>query len=217
MNVWPADFVFDQLTTAFEASQHFARGEVVRRQTALIERLIRHADAQVPFYRDSKRLKPLFRADGAFDFAGWSDVPVLTRAEAQDNEEALRAQSVPPDVGPVEDSMTSGSTGMPLRFRRTALQSVASEALLNRIFRWHGAWPPRRLLLQGARGAGGPPGLRHRQDARRPQLRRTGRVPAPEAMSPTSSSRQASRSVGPRRRAGRVFRRSRRSSRLARC
>ncbi len=52
MNVWPADFVFDQLTTAFEASQHFTRGEVVRRQTALIERLIRHADTQVPFYRE---------------------------------------------------------------------------------------------------------------------------------------------------------------------
>ncbi len=85
-------------------------------------------------------------------------MPILTRAEAHDNEEALRAQSVPPDVGPVEDSMTSGSTGMPLRFRRTALQSVASEALLNRIFRWHGAWPPRRLLLHGAKGAGGPPG-----------------------------------------------------------
>jgi phenylacetate-CoA ligase len=158
MNEWPADFVFDQLTRAFEASQHFTRSEIVRRQTSLLERLVRHADTQVPFYRDSKRLKPLFRADGAFDFAGLSNVPILTRAEAQNNEEALRALSIPPDVGPIENSMTSGSTGMPLRFRRTALQSVASEALLNRIFRWHGAWPVRRLLLHGAKGGGGPPG-----------------------------------------------------------
>ena len=46
----------------------------------------------MPFYRDSGRLKPLFRADGAFDMAGWNDVPILTRNEAKANEDALQAR-----------------------------------------------------------------------------------------------------------------------------
>jgi phenylacetate-coenzyme A ligase PaaK-like adenylate-forming protein len=62
--------IFQQLTQAFAASPDFSRREVERRQTGLLERLVRHAVANVPFYRDSGRLNPLFRADGAFDMAG---------------------------------------------------------------------------------------------------------------------------------------------------
>ena len=142
-----AKLIFQQLTQAFAASPDFPRREVERRQTALLERLVRHAAANVPFYRDSGRLKPLFRADGAFDLAGWNDVPVLTRNEAKANEDALHARVTPPDMGELAAYSTSGSTGTPLKFRQTLVQRVASEVLINRALRWNDLWPIRAFAL----------------------------------------------------------------------
>ncbi len=145
-----AKLIFEQLMQAFAKSQDFSRREVERRQTALLERLVRHAQANVPFYRDSGRLKPLFRADGAFDMAGWKDVPVLTRNEAKANEDALHARITPPDMGELAAFSTSGSTGTPLKFRQTLLQVVASEVLINRALRWNGLWPMRNFAMTTA-------------------------------------------------------------------
>jgi phenylacetate-CoA ligase len=142
-----AKLIFEQLTQAFAKSQDFSRREVERRQTVLLERLVRHAHANVPFYRDSGRLKPLFRADGAFDMAGWKDVPVLTRDEAKANQEALDASVIPPDMVESQSYATSGSIGPPLKFRQTLVQRVASEVLLNRALRWNGLWPMRAFAL----------------------------------------------------------------------
>ncbi len=150
MAALPAGLILQQLTQAFAASQDFAREEVLRRQTGLLEHLARHADAHVPFYRDSRRLKPLFRADGAFDLAGWNDVPILTRNEAKANEEALRARFVPSEMGNLETRSTSGSTGTPLSFTQTLVQRIATEALVNRLLRWHNLWPIQRFAIHGA-------------------------------------------------------------------
>ena len=149
----PAEIIFQQLTQAFAKSQDFTRTEVLRRQTTLLERLVRHADAHVPFYRDSKRLRPLFRADGAFDLAGWNDVPILMRNEAKEHEEALQARVVPANMGGLEIRMTSGSTGTPLKFRETLVQFVASEVLMNRVLRWHGLWPIQRIAMSTFKAA----------------------------------------------------------------
>jgi phenylacetate-CoA ligase len=157
----PAEIIFDQLTNAFAASQNFKRDEVRKRQAVLLERLVRHANEYVPFYRASRRLAPLFRADGRFDFQGWSDVPVLTRTEAHDNEQALQASIVPADMGVLTARSTSGSTGTPLRFRQTFLQQVASEVLLNRTLRWHKCWPIVRIasVAGGSQPASPAPGM----------------------------------------------------------
>jgi phenylacetate-CoA ligase len=145
MSALPAEIIFQQLTQAFARSQDFSRHEVLGRQTALLERLVRHADAHVPFYRDGKRLKSLFRADGSFDITGWNDVPILTRNEAKAHEGELQSDSIPTDMGGLETSSTSGSTGTPLKFRRTFVQRVASEVLLNRALRWRRLWPVQRF------------------------------------------------------------------------
>ena len=142
-----AKLIFQQLTQAFAASPDFPRREVELRQKTLLERLVRHAHVNVPFYRDSGRLKPLFRADGAFDLAGWSDVPVLTRNEAKANEDALHARVTPPDMGELAAYSTSGSTGTPLKFRQTLAQRVASEVLINRALRWNDLWPMQAFAM----------------------------------------------------------------------
>jgi len=141
MSELQAKLIFQQLTQAFAASPSFSRREIERRQAALIERLVRHAQANVPFYRDSGRLKPLFRADGRFDLAGWADLPMLTRNEAKANEDALAARATPQDMGALAAYSTSGSTGTPLKFRQTLVQRVASEVLIDRALRWNDVWP----------------------------------------------------------------------------
>ena len=117
--------------------------------------------ANVPFYRDSGRLKPLFRADGAFDLAGWNDVPVLTRNEAKANEDALHARVTPPDMGELAAYSTSGSTGTPLKFRQTLVQRVASEVLINRALLWNDLWPMQAFAMSKsvAPTSAPPPGI----------------------------------------------------------
>ncbi len=143
----PVDAIARHLTSAIDKSQDLARPEIERRQLQLLEKLCRHAQAHVPFYRDTKRLAPLFRANGQFSLDGMADVPVLTRAEAVDHESALIAERVPPEMLPVSDDRTSGSTGTPLRIKRTLMQVIFSQVLFERAVRWNKAGPVRRLAI----------------------------------------------------------------------
>jgi len=81
---------------------------------------------------------------------GWRDVPLLTHNEAKANEDALAARITPPDMGAAEIDTTSGSTGTPLKFRKTMVQRVASEVLINRVLRWHDLWPMRAFAMSKA-------------------------------------------------------------------
>ena len=179
-----AKLIFQQLTQAFAASPDFPRREVERRQTALLERLVRHAHTNVPFYRDSGRLKPLFRADGGFDLAGWSDVPVLTRNEAKANEDALHARVTPPDMGELAAYSTSGSTGTPLKFRQTLAQRVASEVLINRALLWNDLWPMQAFAVSKSGAPASEPPLGILIVLERARLRGPGRDAAASSHDP---------------------------------
>lgn len=99
-------------------------------QRGLLERLVRHACAQVPYYRT--RLAPLLRGD-EFRPEGWSDVPVVTRADVQSHFEAMQAASVPDAVGAAADGSTSGSSGSPLKFRQSHMAWIASRCQWERM------------------------------------------------------------------------------------
>ena len=107
-------------------------------QRGLLERLVRHARSQVPFYRDQGRLDPLFTPNDEIDWRRWTDIPVLTRAEAQRNEQALYAENVPPECGEVISGYTAGSTGTPLAYRVNFLLAAAGSAIQERAFAWAG-------------------------------------------------------------------------------
>jgi phenylacetate-CoA ligase len=107
-------------------------------QRGLLERLIRHARIQVPFYRDSGRLDPLFASDGSIDWGRWDEIPILTRAVAQANAQALFADSVPEECGPVTSGYTGGSSGTPLALRVNSILASAGSANLERGFVWAG-------------------------------------------------------------------------------
>jgi phenylacetate-CoA ligase len=102
-------------------------------QENLLAPLIGHARRNVPFYES--RLAPLFSSE-ALDLSRWNEVPILTRAEAQGNTQALTARIVPPHAGAIEGGETSGSTGRPLRYLVNELTNVASLGLTDRALRW---------------------------------------------------------------------------------
>lgn len=114
-------------------TERFSPGDLTAYQQKLLTPLLLHARAHTPFYR--KRLDAVFNGD-EIDYGRWSEIPILTRAEAQKNEQALHAAMVPPHLGSVSADETSGSTGRPLRYLKNELMDVAALAMTDRLYRW---------------------------------------------------------------------------------
>ncbi len=138
------DALADAFLQALLKTQHLSRDAMRAYQRDLMARLLRHARARVPFYRDG-RLDPIFRADDNIDWDRWGELPILTRADAQANAARLYAAEVPPECGAVIAGYTSGSTGRPLAFRLNSLMAAAGTALLERGLVWAGVSPPERF------------------------------------------------------------------------
>ncbi len=120
------------------------RAELIRTEAMSREALDDYARAQwlhlgrfawrnVPYWR--KRLAPVF-ASGGLDAAAWSRVAPLTRAIATSKFGELTAAAVPAFAGKTHDGLTSGSTGVPLRYRASATDGIANAALTERSYDW---------------------------------------------------------------------------------
>ncbi len=75
-------------------------------QRAQLQRLVAHAAANVPFYRD--RLAPLAGTDGEAFWAAWQRLPLLTRAEVQQAGDDLLCHNIPEGHGGLSEIFTSG-------------------------------------------------------------------------------------------------------------
>ena len=140
----------ESLTKDFYATslktQKLARSQILAYQRKLLEKLVRHARTNVPFYA-SGRLAPLFNKSDEVDWSRWREIEPLSRQSARDHEDELLARSVPQEMLPLETDMTSGSTGTPLKIRRSMLSRVISRALLARAIQWHDKHAPGRIAL----------------------------------------------------------------------
>lgn len=108
---------------------------LLKHQMVELERMVRHAHAHSAFYRE--RLSPVLEG-GRFDFGRWRELPILTRAEAQTSFDGLCASEVPEGVGDTIEGTTSGSSGMPLRHRRSSFVNTLAACLHERTFEWYG-------------------------------------------------------------------------------
>jgi phenylacetate-CoA ligase len=124
---------------ALDETQYLSPARLQAYQRRLLGRLLTHARQETDFY--AQRLDCVMRADGFIDWDRWLEVPILTRADAQDNFAALRARSLPPAAGGSSEDTSSGSTGRPLRHLTTDIQDLASGCASERFFRWHGIDP----------------------------------------------------------------------------
>ena len=127
---------FEDILEMFMESQHWSPDVMRDFQRSQLEQLLRHARANVPFYE--QRLDCMFRRDDSIDWNRWDEIPLLTRADVQENRMALLARALPPGHGGWEEHSTSGSTARPITLRIPHLMANAGLASWVRSYRAHG-------------------------------------------------------------------------------
>ncbi len=124
-----------QMLAQLDASQWLAPADLRAWQLEQATRLLRYAAGQVPFYAQLGPLLP--RPGEALDMDRWRELPLLKRTEVQRAGATLTATQVPPEHLPLEELVTSGSTGSPVRVATTALTRLFWNALTLRDHLWH--------------------------------------------------------------------------------
>lgn len=140
--VWPAipgarNATLLALMYQFEQSQWCPREELERVQLRQLSLVLDHAYQYVPFQR--QRLQPL--VDQGVRIRTYDDfrrLPITRRADLQQHFAQMCSTAVPEDHLPVVEGGTSGSTGMPVRFKNTRVTQLFAKALLLRSHLWHG-------------------------------------------------------------------------------
>ncbi len=124
-----------ELFNTFMESQYWPRELIEQYQRDRLERLLYHARAHVPFYRE--RLNPLFRPDGAIAWDEWGALPFLSRQDIIEHGSSLRSSALPLGHGAVGHAATSGSTGAPVTVYTSALAGYSGLAAVHRAQTWH--------------------------------------------------------------------------------
>lgn len=140
--VWPAvptqrNLITLGLLYQFEKIERWPAERIRQYQFRQLEQLLRFAGTRVPFYR--KRF-----SDSGFDPKApltpesWQQLPVLTRVDVQENFSALVASTLPKSHGKTHEVTSSGSTGTPVKVRKTALSQMFWGAMTTRFHLWNG-------------------------------------------------------------------------------
>jgi phenylacetate-CoA ligase len=155
--LWPAipqaaDMALLALHEQFMHTQWWPRERIEQMQSRQLALLLRHARRTVRHYQQA-----LPAADAL------TALPILSRAQLQENPSALASSEVPREHLPAKTLRSSGSTGSPVEVKVTALTSLFRRALY---LREH-FWQARDLTLQAAAirnfrdGSGMPPEGKH--------------------------------------------------------
>jgi phenylacetate-CoA ligase len=120
-----------------DRTQYLPPAALRERQFRQLEQLLGHAARHMPFYA------PALRACGwqpgrTLTEAHWAALPLLTRVAVQQAGPALHSDAVPAAHGKIDHESTSGSTGVPIEVRRTALGAFFWSAFTLREEIWHG-------------------------------------------------------------------------------
>jgi phenylacetate-CoA ligase len=110
-----------------ESSQWLPSTALRARQSMQLRALLAHARRHCSFYRE--RLPD--------EAALWETIPLLTRHDLQEHFDGLRANTYPRAHGKIFDISTAGSTGEPVKVRRTQLTQLFWEATGLRDHFWH--------------------------------------------------------------------------------
>jgi len=131
----PAAALVLSLQQQLDESQWLAPDALRDLQLAQLDEVVRHA-ASAPFWRD--RLAAAGWAPGRpVDWDVFARLPVLSRADLQAHEQAVRALPSPQAHGATNEVATSGSTGRPVRVLKTDLCDLMWRAVTLRDHRWH--------------------------------------------------------------------------------
>ncbi len=124
-------------------TQYLTEDQLAVARRPQVEALIDHACAQVPVWQARFRsagLHPDMRRGCELSMqewgARWASLPILTRVEVQELGDQLRAAKLPNGHGNVGESVTSGSSGRPVRIARTTLDYFYWQAFQLREHVW---------------------------------------------------------------------------------
>lgn len=150
-----------------EESQWWSPERLRHFQLDVLRRLLTHAHETVPFYR-ARLADAGYRPGQEITLEFWRQLPLLRRADLQNQGEGLKSTSLPRDHGNAFKISTSGSTGRPVTTWRSEAQELVRQALTLRMSHWHG-WDY-RLKFGSCRvyGASFPPEGVHQPDWGRP-------------------------------------------------
>ncbi len=139
--VWPALPGREMVETLakrqqLERSQWWPESRLRAAQFAQLGRLLDHAVATVPHYRESLP-RAGYVPGRALTPELWSALPIIRRKDIQDAGTHFHSEQVPPEHGEISTSSTSGSTGIPLVTLTTQLahKYYAAVAMLEAF--WH--------------------------------------------------------------------------------
>lgn len=119
-----------------EQTQWWSHGDLEHAQFKQLGDILQHAYEHMPYWR--QRLACSGYLPGANVSPDWfRTFPILTRGEAQQLGDALFSPVLPPGHGAVASGQTSGSTGIPLHHRTSALAQLWWDAFTLRDHLWH--------------------------------------------------------------------------------
>ncbi len=148
------------LQRQFDETQFWDPARLRANQFRQLQVLIRHAARNVPFYKNHLHQAGI-NPDAGLTGDAWQGLPVLTRHDVQQHSSELHAVNYPPDHGGFADATSGGSTGIPVRVRKTALESLLWNAAHVREMLWHNIDPGGTI----ARMRGMPPQFNPQQQA----------------------------------------------------
>lgn len=122
-----------QILDMLMESQHWPPEDMLAYQRSQLAQLLRHAKANVPFYKT--RLDCVFRRDGSIDWDRWEEIPIVRREDLRDRREEMQALQLPPGHGQRGEISSSGSTGVPITYTVSQLAGEVSQQAWSRFFR----------------------------------------------------------------------------------
>ena len=117
-------------------SQRWSPEQMLEYQLRQLRLLTEHAHGTRPFYR--ARLEACgYRPGQEITLEFWRTLPILSRREVQDNFAAITDGPIPAAHLPYSWDSTSGSSGMPLKIKKTRLERLMWLAATLREELWH--------------------------------------------------------------------------------
>lgn len=137
---WPAipgrdATILFALLYQFEQSQWWPADLLKEHQFRQIQALLGHAGKTVPYYKallERVKIDP----NETLTPKAWARLPILTRRDVQENFPGLLSNNWPESHGKTSETLTSGSTGTPIKIIKTQLSSVYWRAITLRDHLW---------------------------------------------------------------------------------
>lgn len=132
----PAGALLLALQQQFSESERWPADQVEGLQFECLSRLLTHAVATVPYYRENGAYGEV-AAGAPVTKEYWARLPILTRAQVQAAGRQLGSEAAPGDHVPLYETVTAGTTGAPVHAIGTRVTGAIWQAITLRDLTWH--------------------------------------------------------------------------------